>query len=399
MANGLKVLDATGRPFKKLASRRKEILVPLLSALGGALIAAVATVSTGAFGYLNRDRELDIEMVNIALKILGGEIDEDAKKSEPARKFALNALQKYSGVTIESDDFETWVAEGVLPNATAFGTSSSTTISTKPAAPPAFDPSLLPSSGSIRMVTWNLESGESSTDRLAAQVAEKQLVSLWILSEVESEAVLNALADRIELEQGWVPRKYLSATGKSDRLGVLVDERKLKVLEITDFEDESFEEYRFPVVLRLKHTASQQSLNVIAVHFARGNSSRRLEQARKISELAKSLPEPTIVSGTLHFDYHTERGDDGERDQAFDILVDNANIFWVRPNTLVKTQASDSYSSILDGFVFSNPDGLWSLSSRILQRGGDNLAVAMDFNDDSAESDHRPVDLVMVPNQ
>lgn len=83
----------------------------LASALATAITAA-ATIATGAFGYLNKDRSLDIEMVRISLSILSGE---NKDTSLNGRKFALRALSKFSGVNIPQDEFETWAESGTVP--------------------------------------------------------------------------------------------------------------------------------------------------------------------------------------------------------------------------------------------------------------------------------------------
>jgi hypothetical protein len=53
-------------------------------------------------------------MINVALTILSGE-NEDAK-TEPARKFALAALKKYSGVELSEADYNSWLTQGKLPS-------------------------------------------------------------------------------------------------------------------------------------------------------------------------------------------------------------------------------------------------------------------------------------------
>ena len=82
-------------------------------------IAAFATVATGAFGYWSRNREQDIEMVRIALSILGGE---NKDTSLPGRKFALRTLQKHTGVGIPSEEFNEWAEKGTLPKSIAVWT-------------------------------------------------------------------------------------------------------------------------------------------------------------------------------------------------------------------------------------------------------------------------------------
>ncbi|MEC5291050.1 cell wall hydrolase [Aurantimonas sp. C2-6-R+9] len=87
----------------------REFTIGLLSAF----IGAVATIAIGAFGFFNKDKELDIQLVNIALTILSGK--HDTEQSEEARKFALRALSKYSNVDIPQEEFLKWSKSGVLP--------------------------------------------------------------------------------------------------------------------------------------------------------------------------------------------------------------------------------------------------------------------------------------------
>jgi len=122
MSDESKILDSSGKPFQRRMIARKEVLIPLLSGVAGAALTAIATMTTGAFGYLNKDRELDIQMVNVALTILSG--DHDTKNSVEARKFALRSLSKYSNVEIPKDEFESWAKTGVLPQGNFAITSS-----------------------------------------------------------------------------------------------------------------------------------------------------------------------------------------------------------------------------------------------------------------------------------
>lgn len=90
--------------------------MPIFRFLGtaacGAALGALGTISVAATGYLNKDRELDIEMVRVSLNILSGEAKED---SEPGRRFALRTLSKYSGVDIPEAEFSDWVKGGTIP--------------------------------------------------------------------------------------------------------------------------------------------------------------------------------------------------------------------------------------------------------------------------------------------
>lgn len=87
--------------------------IALISAAFTAVATLVVGVSTGAFSYFNKDRELDLKMVDISLTILSG--DHDTKNSLEARKFALRALSKYADVEIPDTELETWANQGILP--------------------------------------------------------------------------------------------------------------------------------------------------------------------------------------------------------------------------------------------------------------------------------------------
>lgn len=91
-----------------------EGLKIVAAGIGAAAVGALATIATEAFGYWNTDRDQDIQMVNIALSILGGEV-KDQDKSEPGRKFALRLLRKYADVEIPETEFNEWARDGTLP--------------------------------------------------------------------------------------------------------------------------------------------------------------------------------------------------------------------------------------------------------------------------------------------
>lgn len=85
-----------------------QVAVGLISGV----VASAVTLSTAAFGYWNKDRELDIEMVRVSLSILAGE---NKETSLQGRRFALRALKQYSRIDIPDDEFETWAKNGTVP--------------------------------------------------------------------------------------------------------------------------------------------------------------------------------------------------------------------------------------------------------------------------------------------
>lgn len=87
--------------------------------LGAAFLAGAATVLvgviTGWFDFLNKGRELDLELARLSLRILAGEYDPENDQSLPARLFALDALEKGTGVKIPSGNKDQWARSGLTP--------------------------------------------------------------------------------------------------------------------------------------------------------------------------------------------------------------------------------------------------------------------------------------------
>lgn len=91
---------------------KTSLVSTLATGFVGAVAGAAATISVGAFGYLNKDRELDIRMVDIGLSILSGE--NKGTDSEPGRRFALRLLERYTEIDIPDEDFKAWIKRGVI---------------------------------------------------------------------------------------------------------------------------------------------------------------------------------------------------------------------------------------------------------------------------------------------
>lgn len=91
-----------------------EATTAIIGAIAGVAITCVGTFAASSFGYFNKDRELDIQMVNVGLAILKGEATGD-KDSLPARNFALRLLRKYADVEIPETEFEKWAERGTTP--------------------------------------------------------------------------------------------------------------------------------------------------------------------------------------------------------------------------------------------------------------------------------------------
>ncbi|NOC83497.1 hypothetical protein [Ruegeria sp. HKCCD6428] len=97
--------------------------------VGGAITAALAAwasyqASTYSYNstlrelelkYAKENREIDLELAKLSLTILAGDYQEDVENSLPARMFALNALERGTGVLIPDEDKKTWAETGLTP--------------------------------------------------------------------------------------------------------------------------------------------------------------------------------------------------------------------------------------------------------------------------------------------
>lgn len=89
--------EATEKP------RATEATKTALIAATAAVISALIALGSAGFSYLNRDRELDIRLVEIGIGILKA----DPGKSEgasPARQWAIDVIEESSGFEFTAED-------------------------------------------------------------------------------------------------------------------------------------------------------------------------------------------------------------------------------------------------------------------------------------------------------
>ncbi|WP_207590309.1 hypothetical protein [Rhizobium sp. ZX09] len=77
------------------------------TAVFGTLFGAASTIIVATTGFWSKDREMDIEMVKLALTMLSDPKNMNDDR-EGQRVFALNLLQKFSGVPVDEDDERNW---------------------------------------------------------------------------------------------------------------------------------------------------------------------------------------------------------------------------------------------------------------------------------------------------
>lgn len=264
-------------------------------------------------------------------------------------------------------------------------------------AAPAVDTDL-----SFRVISWNLESGESDIDLLAEQMGARRGVHLWGLCEVPSSGAIEKLELGAEEGESTEFDNIFGNTGGDDRLAILYDTNRFEL--VGEAEELSFIQQssglRAPLVARLKGKRSGKEFLFMVNHLKRGGAQNptRIKQAKLLNAWARDQELPVIAVGDYNFDYDVDLGDAGfpHRDQGFDELTKDGVFVYLHPDSLLKTNADDGFNSVLD-FVFAAhaPFG-WSAQSRILEREGDSVATENDFDDDQDQSDHRPVDALFT---
>jgi endonuclease/exonuclease/phosphatase family metal-dependent hydrolase len=248
----------------------------------------------------------------------------------------------------------------------------------------------------LRVAGWNMESGESDDNLLRGQIAEKDVVDIWGFSEVRDAGALAAFERGAEEGEDAEFDAILGTTGGGDRLAIAFDTTVLELVgseELTTMQGGN-PSHRAALVAHFKGKRTGQEFKVMVNHLARGDSTLRLEQATFLNDWARTQPVPVIALGDYNFDYHVDFGDGGSRDPGFDAMVEDEAFIWVKPGTLAKTQASDSFNTVLDFVFVANPIPGWTGKSVILTRDGDGPAAGGDFDDDSRQTDHLPIDAV-----
>src|SRR5688572_32726674 len=87
-----------------------------------------------------------------------------------------------------------------------------------------------PAPVTLRVVSWNLESGEADMNHIARQLGEKRDVHLFGLSEVPSNASQTLERGAEGNNNGKDYGVVLGTTGNQDRLMILFDQSRLELL-------------------------------------------------------------------------------------------------------------------------------------------------------------------------
>jgi endonuclease/exonuclease/phosphatase family metal-dependent hydrolase len=243
----------------------------------------------------------------------------------------------------------------------------------------------------LMVISWNLESGESSNTFIANRVKTFQGIDLWGLSEVQNDTTASIFEGAAEDGENADFRRVLSESGGDDRLAIIYNATRFTLVRHMELHRVTYDSdtlppgrsQRSPLVVELRENASSKQFMFMVNHLARGDRNIRLQQAERLNAWVRQQTVPVIATGDYNFDWEVNGGDTSH-DAGYDKMTANNAWSWVRPTTLIKSQCDPQFNSVLD-FVFVNAGARnWQITSTILQVPGD-------CQDDNDKPDHRPV--------
>jgi hypothetical protein len=253
----------------------------------------------------------------------------------------------------------------------------------------------------IKVISWNLQSDQSSDDFVAAQAAQKGVIDIWGLSEVRDQETLTTFENAIEEATGIEYTSKLSEAGSRDRLAILFNATVFNAIDVTPG-DQSLDPFfeikevqvtpglRPGLAVLLEGRRTGQRFFLVANHFkccgGQSNIATRVAQAEALNAFANSQSLPVMAIG----DFNTPTPVSGDViPDALHTMTVEGPFQWVKPGVLVPTEDT---GSVLDYLLVANPVEGWTGTATILRRAGNNAAQPGDPFVDTAEStDHRPV--------
>lgn len=247
-------------------------------------------------------------------------------------------------------------------------------------------------SNDIRIISWNVQSGEAWTDVIAKQIADFQDIDLWGLSEVPRKAE-KVYIDAAEVGENSGFKGFISEGGRSDRLLIIYNSNRFELIKKIELEKLSFRNRVRPALGGLFiEKKSGKSFYFLVNHLYQRNKKKRHKQSRMLKKWAlKNKETPIIMVGDYNYNWDI-KSNGKYHDPGFDILT--SVLKWIEPENKMRTQCSDKnnddkcdkkYNSILD-FIFVNSEASkWkNWESEIVKLEGE-------FFPADKKSDHRPV--------
>lgn len=235
----------------------------------------------------------------------------------------------------------------------------------------------------LTVVSWNVESGGSDDQTIRSRIAGFRGVDLWGFSEVASPA--SAATFELGAEDGESANfeRVVGSTGGGDRLAIIFNAARFRLVRSQELTHINQGNHRAPLVAELEERATSRRFLFMVNHLARGNNQLRHRQAQQRNEWVRTQTLPVVAVGDYNFDWEVQGGDTNH-DLGYDNMTAGGAWEWVRPATLIKSQCSPEFDSVLD-FIFVNAAARgWAGSSEI-------LVEPNDCDPSPRTSDHRPV--------
>lgn len=235
----------------------------------------------------------------------------------------------------------------------------------------------------VTVVSWNVESGGSNNETIRQRMASFQGVDVWGLSEVASDAAAGVFETGAEDGEEATFNRIVGTTGASDRLAIIFNAERFQLVRSQELTNIGSGNHRAPLVAELREVSSNRNFLFMVNHLARGNANLRRQQATQLNDWVRTQTLPVIAVGDYNFDWEVVGGDQ-DHDAGYDNMTNAGAWTWIRPATLIKSQCSPNFNSVLD-FIFVNTLAQgWSGTSEI-------LVVPNDCDPSPETSDHRPV--------
>jgi len=251
------------------------------------------------------------------------------------------------------------------------------------------------SDAEITLISWNVESGGADPNVVAGQIAAMDGVDLWGMCEVDGATWAQNFEVGAETGEPGDFTAILGTTGDSDSLLILYDNQQFTEVNHFEISWANRPWYtpsmspRSPLVVRLRHNATNQEFFFMVNHLYRGTGvdARRLDQARYLSEWASQQTIPVIAVGDYNFDWDLDFNDSADNYNKGLGAMTAHSFDWLKPAQLVRTHDS-TYNSVLDFVFLANYAGVISGASEVVVRPND-------FPDDNTTPDHRPVKAIL----
>ncbi len=243
----------------------------------------------------------------------------------------------------------------------------------------------------LAVLGWNVESGGNNPFYISHQLSVLHGYDIVGLCEVR-EDFAPIYAEALAYGEGYGRidpefRYALGSTGRSDRLMIVWDARRLQLVA-GPFEIDSLNDgrHRSPLYAQFRLLNTQESFIFMVNHLARGSEEMRQLQAAGLANWAARQTLPIFAVGDYNFDYNL---DINQGNAAMTLFLQNGAFKWVRPAELTVTNAALNYNSILDFLFIAHKPRHWQVFSKI-------LTEQFVFPDSDESSDHRPIQGIIL---